>query len=132
MPALVGRVLLKQSQDPEFSILYAGSSTVASGPVTVVVFAVGPTRLPAQIWSFDATNLPVRVDFKQPAEIGARESFPVVVALSDYQSVAGISYPFRIVSLLPGKPPQIIALRSAAASATVPPNDFNGPGGDLQ
>jgi hypothetical protein len=132
IPALVGRLLLKQSQDPRLSILYAGTSTLDSKPVNVVVFVVGPTRFPAQIWSFDATNLPVQVDFRQSAEIGARESFPFVVSLSDYQSVSGIFYPFRIVSLLPGRPPQIIALRSVAADASVPPNDFNGPGGDLQ
>jgi hypothetical protein len=132
IPALVGPILLKQSQDPEFSILYAGTSTLASGPVTVVVFAVGPTRFPAQIWSFDATNRPVQVDFRVPAQIGARESFPFLTALSDYQSVSGVFYPFQIVSVVPGKPPEIIALRSVAASGTVPPNDFNGPAGDLQ
>jgi hypothetical protein len=132
IPALVGPILVKQSQDPEFSILYVGPSTLDSKPVTVVVFAVGPTRLPAQIWSFDATNLPVRVDFRSPAEIGARESFPFVVVLSDYRSVSGISYPFRIVSLLPGGPPQIVALQSVVASTTVPRNEFNGPGGDLR
>jgi hypothetical protein len=132
VPALVGSILLKESQDPQFSILYAGTSTLASGPVTIVVFAVGPTKLPGQIWFFDAANLPIQVDFKQPAEIGARESFPVVVMLSNYQPVSGVFYPFRIVSILAGRPPQIIALRSVAGDATVPPNDFNGPGGDLQ
>jgi hypothetical protein len=132
IPALVGPILLKQSQDPEFSILYAGTSTLASGPVTVVVFAIGPTRLPAQIWFFDAANRPVQVDFRVPAQIGARESFPFLTALSDYRSVSGVSYPFQIVSVVPGKPPEIVALQSVATSATVPPNDFNGPGGDLQ
>jgi hypothetical protein len=132
IPALVGAILLKQSQDPKFSILYAGTSTLASGQVTVVVFAIGPTRLPAQIWSFDATNRPVQVDFRVPAQIGARKSFPFLIALSDYRSVSGIFYPFQIVSVVPGKPPEIIALQSLAAATTVPHNDFNGRGGDLQ
>ena len=132
IPALVGRILLMESQDPRFSILYAGTSMLASGPVTVVIFAVGPRRLPAQIWSFDASNRPVEVDFRVPAEIGARQSFPFLTVLSDYRSASGVFYPFQIVSAVPGKPPEIIALQSVTATTTVPPNDFNGRGGDLQ
>ncbi len=132
VPALVGAILLTESQDPNFSMLYAGASTMDSKPVTAIIFAVGPAKLPAQIWTFDAANLPVQIDFRLPAQIGARESFPFVVALSDYQPVSGVQYPFRIISFVPGKPPEIVTLQSVSASTTAPPNDFNGPGGDLR
>src|SRR5882762_5391311 len=38
VPALVGAILLKESQDPEFSMQYAGLSTQDSKPVTTIVF----------------------------------------------------------------------------------------------
>jgi hypothetical protein len=132
VPALVGAILLKESQDPQFSILYAGTSIIGSKPVSVVVFASSLTKLPAQIWCFDATAMPVQVDFRLPAQIGARESFPIVVALSDYRAVSGVLHPFSITSFLPGKPPEILTLSSVAPASASPPNDFNGPGGDLR
>jgi hypothetical protein len=132
VPALVGAILLKESQDPEFSMQYGGTSIVDSKPVTNIIFAIGPTKFPAQIWTFDAANLAVQIDFRLPAEIGARQSFPLTVALSDYRPVSGVLYPFQIVTFWPGKPPEIATLQSVNANAAAPPNDFNGPAGDLQ
>jgi hypothetical protein len=132
VPALVGAILLKQSQDPEFSLHFGGQSTVDSKPVSVIVFMFGKTQFPAQIWTFDAANLPVQIGFRLPAQIGARESFPLEVALSDYRLVSGVLYPFRIVSFVPGKPPEIVTLQSVNANATAPPNEFTGPAGDLR
>jgi hypothetical protein len=131
VPALVGAILAKESQDAEFSIQYRGVSTLDSQPVTVIVFAVG--ALAAQIWYFqNSTGFPVEVDFRLPAEIGARSSFPGLVALSDYRSVSGVLYPFRIVSSVAGKPREIVTLQSVAPGAAASPNEFNGPGGDLR
>lgn len=132
LPALVGSILSKESQDAEFWIQYGGVTTLGSQPVTAIVFAVGPAKFPGQIWYFDATDLPVQVDFRLPAEIGARSSFPGLVALSDYRSVSGVLYPFRIVSFVAGKPPEIVILQSVATGAAATPNEFNGPGGDLR
>jgi hypothetical protein len=132
VPALVGAILLKESQDPEFSVQYVGLSTQDSKPVTTIIFRVGSEGFSAQIWTFDAANLPVRIDFRLPAEIGARQSFPLLVALSDYRPVSGALYPFQIVSFLPGKPPEIVTLQSVNANSTAPPNDFNGSAGDLR
>jgi len=134
VPALVGVILLKQSQDPTLIIQYGGTTTLDSKPVTVInfVFTVGNIRIPAQIWTFDAANLPVLIDFKSSAEVGARQSYPAVVSLSDYRAVSGVLYPFRISTFLPGRPPQNIAVESMDADVAVPVNEFNGPGGDLQ
>ena len=130
-PALVGAILLKESQDPEFSIQYGGSFTLASKPVTTIVFTVGIPPMPAQIWTFDAANLPMQIDFRLPAEIGAKRSVYGVVGLSDYQSVSGVLHPFQIVSFLPGKPPEIVTIQSMNADATAPPNESSGEAGDL-
>jgi hypothetical protein len=136
VPALVGLILLKESQDPDFSLQYGGQSTLDSKPVTVVVivFSAGPIQFPSQIWYFDSTNLPVQVDFRLPAEIGARQSPYGIVAFSDYRSVSGVLYPFRMVAFAPGNgnPPQITTLQSVTLNATASPNEFNGPAGDLR
>jgi hypothetical protein len=132
VPALVGAILVKESQDPEFSMQYAGVSTRDSKTVTTIIFALGAAGLPAQVWVFDAANLPVLIYFRMPAEIGARKSFPLMVALSDYRPVSGVSYPFQIISYWPGKPPEIVTIQSLNANSTAPANEYNGLAGDLQ
>ena len=133
VPALVGAILLKESQDPAFALEYGGTSTIDSKTFTKITFNFADaSKFPAQVWTFDATNLPVLIDFRASAEIGARQSFPVQVALSDYQAVSRVLYPFRITTFLPGKPPQIVVVQSIDASSAVPINEFNGPAGDLQ
>jgi hypothetical protein len=133
VPALVAAILLKQFQDPTLTIQFGGTSTTDSKPVTTIIFnlTVEP-RFPAQIWIFDATNLPVMVDFRAQATIGARASFPFGVALSDYRQVSGVMYPFQIMALVPGKPPQVITVQNLASNATAATNEFNGSGGDLR
>jgi hypothetical protein len=132
VPALAGAILLKESQNPKFSLHYAGQSTLDSRPVSVIVFSSGPIQFRAQIWYFDASNLPVQIDFRLSAQIGARQSLYGLVALSDYRSVSGVLYPFQIVSSLPGRPPEIVTVQSVTTSTTAEPNEFNGPAGDLQ
>jgi hypothetical protein len=132
LPALVGAILLKESRDPQFSMQYAGLSTQDSKPVTTVVFTVDQTRIPAQIWTFDAANLPVRIDFRLSAEIGARQSFPLLVALSDYRLISGVLFPFQILTYWPGKPPEVVTLQSVSVNATAPVSEFNGASGDLR
>jgi hypothetical protein len=131
VPALAGAVLLKESQNPEFSLHYGGQSTLDSKLVSIIVFSAGPIPFPSQIWYFDAANLPVQIDFRLPAEIGARQSFYGSVALSDYRQASGVLHPFRMVTFPQGKPPQIVTVQSVNTSATASPNEYNGPGGDL-
>jgi hypothetical protein len=131
VPALVGAILLKESQDPNFSMLFSGTAIQDSKPVSVIVFIFGLLKFPAQIWTFDSANLPIQVDFRLPARIGARRSRHGLVVLSDYRSVGGVLYPFRIVSPVWGQLSQIVTLQLVASGATAPTNEFNGPAGDL-
>lgn len=132
IPALAASILLKETRDSTFTLVYGGTSTLDSKPVTTILFTIEPDKLPVQFWYFDATNLPVFVDFRLPAQVGARISYPITVALSDYRVVSGVLYPFKIVSLLPGRSAQTVLVQSLVDSAAAPPNDFNGPAGDLQ
>lgn len=133
VPALVASILLKQSQEPSFFVQFGGKSTIDSQEVTNVVFCFTmEPKVPAQIWMFNTANLPVLIDFRAPAQIGARASYPFVVALSDYHQVSGVMYPFNITALVPGKLPQVVSVQSITPSAAAPPNEFNGSGGDLR
>jgi len=132
LPALVGAILLKESQDPAFAILTGGSSTLDSAPVKIIVFAIGAQSIPAQIWYFNSADQPVLVDFMLPAEIGARRTFSHVVALSDYRSVSGVLYPHEIVWFVPGKPREIVTLLSVIQGASALSDDFSGQAGDAR
>jgi hypothetical protein len=132
VPALVGSILLNEFGDPDFSLYDGGLSSLDSKPVRVIIFSAGPIQIPGQIWYFDAANLPVQVDFRLPAEIGARQSLYGLVSLLDYRAVSGVMYPFRIVTFAEGRPPQVVTLESVATDTTAPLNQFNGPAGDLR
>lgn len=125
VPALVGLILLNQSQDSEFTIEYGGTSTIDSKPVTVVIFAFGPAKLPGQVWYFDGSSLPVQVRFQLSAEIGTRKSVFGMVALSDYQSVSGVLYPFKIVEFSGRGLPEVVTLQSVSPGATASRNEPN-------
>ncbi len=133
VPALVAVILLKQSQDPRLTLQFGGTSTINSKPTTTIIFnsAVGQSP-PLQIWTFDATNLPVTVDFRAPAIIGGRQSFPFVVLLDEYRQISGVMYPFQMNAFVPGKPSEVVSIQSLASSATAAVNEFNSTAGDLR
>ena len=134
VPALIASILLKESQDPRFSFFYEVAGIQDVNPVSMirVVLTDGSANFVAQFWWFDASGLPVLADFRLPAEIGARVSFPGVVRLSNYQTVSGVRYPFSIVAFLPGGLPQTTTIQSITTGSATTPNEFNGKGGDLR
>ncbi len=133
VPAIIGSVLLDESQDPNFTMRYGGTTTIDSKPVSTIVFSVmAMPNFAEQTWWFDSTtSLPVRVEFHLPAEVGSRKSFSGIVDLSDYRSVSGVMHPFRIVMPLGGRPPEIIVLQSVTPTKTAPAPNFDGTSGDL-
>jgi len=132
VPAVVAALLAKQLADSTYSTQQMSLTSSESKPVRAI--SIGPTEIPVgQIWLFDnATNLPLRIEFRLPAELGSRLSFPGTVDLSDYRNVGGILYPFRIVTQLRGGLPEIITIQSVTPSATTPtvPNMVNSEAGD--
>lgn len=134
VPFILGRVLQNQLQDLRFSIHFVRTTQLNSIAVNVVTFSLAANpQTPPQIWWFDAsTHLPIRVDFTLPAEFGSINSFSGPIELSDYRSVGGILYPFKVVTAIPGKPPEVIVLESVTQDSTPSTNQFNSIGGDLQ
>jgi len=103
VPALVSSILVQQSQDVSFSLKQAAPSRLAPNSPAVVFSVMTKTgvSVPAQKWYFDSVSgLPARIEFIAPAKIGVIESYSSVVTLSNYQAVAGVLYPFQIVTFL--------------------------------
>ena len=127
VPALVGAILAKQSQDPTI-LLTQGTASTSTPNASVVIFSTKTKSgaAPAQRWYFDKTSsLPNRIDFLLPAKIGPVEAFAGTELLSNYQNVGGILYPFQIVAFLQSpRAMETITLQSVtpstAASASTP------------
>ena len=132
VPVVLGYVLLSEFQDQRSPVQFGGQVTLGSEPVRVVTFSDPDLpALPAQIWYFDATtSLPARVEFQLPAAVGSKVSFTGVVEVSDYRSVGGVLYPFKIVTRPERGQPETIVLQSLSPSAVTLQNDFNGAAGD--
>jgi hypothetical protein len=130
VPALLGAILLQESRDSNYSVRFDGSSTLASKPVTVVTFLSNDSQSIAQIWAFDtATRLPARVFFDSPAQIGLTQSFRALIDVSDYRAISGVLHPFRIVTYMGGRPPQVLNLQSLTARPSASTNQPGTPGG---
>jgi hypothetical protein len=134
VPAVLAAVLAKQFQDSQYSTQYLGLETLDSKPATAVTLSARPVPgLPEQIWHFDnQTGLPLRVEFRLPAELGSHKSQQGTTELSDYRSVGGVLYPFHIVTQVFGGLPEIITIQSVTPSPTVPtaPSAGNSQAGD--
>jgi hypothetical protein len=130
LPALLGAVLLQESQDSSYSMRFDGSSMLASKPVTVVTLLSNSSQAVAQIWVFDtATGLPARVFFESPAQIGLTQSFRALIDVSDYRAISGVLHPFHIVTYLEDRLPQTLNLQSLTASSSASPSQPGTPGG---
>lgn len=127
VPALVSAILAKQSQDPTVLLTQGAASASAPNASAVIFSTKGKSgAAPTQRWYFDNTSgLPNRIDFLLPAKVGPVEAFAGTVLLSNYQSVGGILYPFKIVAFLQSpRAMETITLQSVtpstAASASTP------------
>lgn len=130
LPALVSAILAGESQDTRFSAKQGLASTAVPNS-TVVVFSMltkAGESLPAQKWYFDnTTKLPTRIDFTLPARFGLIETFPGTVILSDFRTIGGILYPFKIVTFLQReRAVQTITLQSLTPSTTLPSTGSTG------
>jgi hypothetical protein len=114
---------------------YKGPTTVNSTQCILVTFSISipsGTSLVVQSWFFDAaTNLPLRVEFRLPAEVGSSMSPTGIIDVADYHSVSGIMYPFFIGVLAQGNLPEIIAIQSVTPGLSAPLPEFNSSAGDV-
>ena len=130
IPALAGPVLLNEVQNTNYSVEDGGTQTLNSKSVVVVRTMLPTKPLTAQTWYFDATtNLPVRVEYRLPTVRTAAFSLPGAADFSNFRPVAGILYPFQIVTWRQGLQVEVITLQSVSVNAAVSPNDFDAAGG---
>lgn len=125
--AVLGYVLWSELQSQEFPLKFTGEASLGSESVKVVTFSDPDIpALPAQRWYFDtATNLPARVEFNYPAVVGPKISVSGVIEVSNYQPVAGILYPFKIITISEREQAEVLVLDSVRPSASTLPNDLN-------
>jgi hypothetical protein len=137
IPALAGPILANEFQNSSYSLRYIGPKTVNGTAVTAIETSLSgspiKSRLTAQIWYFsNATNLPVRVEYRLPAEQIEQASFPAAVDLSNYAASGGGFYPFNIVLYHGAKQVGAITLQSVNTNASIPSTDFDPPTGGAQ
>lgn len=135
IPAFAGAILAREFQNPNYSLQYIGAQTLNDTPVAVVETAL-PTApnapLTSQLWYFsNATNLPIRVTYRAPADQTPLRSWPETVDLSNFTSVSGGMYPFKIV-VSDERPLASILLQSVNPSANIPSTNFDAPTGGTQ
>jgi hypothetical protein len=131
VPVAVASVLAQELGNPKMSLRFKDSETLGTEPVEVITTAL-ETDYPdnvvtPQTWYFDtSTGLPVRVEFRAPDMKAPTNSFPVAMDLSDYQSVSGVAYPFKVVSTLNGKNQAVFTVQSVVVNSGIPPSEFDG------
>lgn len=136
VPALVGSILRDDLQNANSLIRYAGPSTLDGKNVSVVRTAsMRPegTYIIGRTWYFDlATSLPLRVEYGVPALQTTQTWHQAAVDLSDFRTVAGVLYPFKIVAYQQGREQQTVTLQSIDANASIAPSDFDAPLGGVR
>jgi hypothetical protein len=137
IPAFAGAILAREFQNPNYSLRYIGTETVNGTPCTAVRTVLPTTPVNAaltdQIWYFsNATNLPIRVIYRSPADQTPLISIPETVDLSNFTSVSGGLYPFSIVVSRQDAEVAAITLQSVNPNANIPPTDFNSTAGGAQ
>jgi hypothetical protein len=137
IPAFAGAILAREFQNQNYSLQYLGAETVNGTPVTAVrtVLPTTPANvtLTDQIWYFsNATNLPIRVVYRSPADQTPLVSIPETVDLSNFTSVSGGLYPFNIIVSRQDAQVAAITLQSVNPNANIPSIDFDPPAGGAQ
>jgi hypothetical protein len=134
VPALLRPVLLRELQDPNFSIRYSGVGNTAGASVVMVTTAAETTYpdnvVTPQVWYIDSsTGLPVRVEFRAPDGRRPGNFLPVALDFSRFSAVSGVLYPMNVIYSVNGNPVQMFTVNSIQINSNVSSGDFDGPAG---
>jgi len=81
-----------------------------------------------QDWYFDPVSLlPVRVDFLTSEASNALNTATMTYLFSNYQNVAGVSFPFQVTTLFNGQQIETITFNSIQTGAIIATTDFDAP-----
>jgi hypothetical protein len=84
--------------------------------------------LSVQDWFFDpVTRLPLRVEYRIPDTTNVLFFLKAAADFSDFRSVHGILFPFRLVSYVDGKPRDMLTFSTLAVNQPVASADFDLP-----
>jgi hypothetical protein len=132
VPSLVGAVLLRELQDPNYSFEFV-SKNLSNRQVTIIrTFSVASETdriATEQTWYFDsATGLPSRIEYRFPdAKDPSRFGKPSV-DFSAYKSISNVLYPFQIVMSQNGVKMADVTIQSIVVNSNLPPQEFDSTG----
>lgn len=129
-PSFAPITLLRELQDPNYSVRIEGTTTVGSDDVTIVRLASEASPMDSwvtpQNWYFSSTTkLPVEVDRrlpdpKYPAKFGLE-----VDTMSNYQSSSGILFPTNFAFSIGGNMVKSVSVTSIKLNSVIPPSEFD-------
>ncbi len=86
-----------------------------------------------QEWLFDlASGLPLRAEYRLPANNNALEFLPAAAEFSDFRSISGVLVPFQIAVYHDGQMGGVIKLNSVLFNVGMSPTEFDSPAGGVQ
>lgn len=135
LPAhLAPLVLLKTLADVRHRLIFVGNEALNGAAVIHVRSSLEADEVSAATtvrdWFFDAaTGLPVRVEYRLPANSNALEHMPAAVELSDFRFVSGIAVPFQITVYHNGQRLGVARISSVVFNTGISPSDFDLAGG---
>ena len=136
-PHLFSLVLLRMLADARYKLVFVGEQIIGDRPVLRVRSSLAVDEITAvttvQDWFFDAgSGLPVRVEYRLPANSNALEYLSAAVELADFRSVSGLAVPFQITIYQDGQKGGIAKLSSVVFNTGISTTDFDAPNGGGQ
>jgi hypothetical protein len=133
-PTLAASILLKEFQDPNYSIQFVGASTLGAESVVVVRTSSQNNPMDSlvtpQTWYFDsASNLPVRIEHRLPDVKISTRFLITALDLGTYKNISRVLFPSQVARSIGGKPTETATVISIQTNTNVAASVFDAPGG---
>jgi hypothetical protein len=139
VPPAIAVVLAQELLNPKMSLRYKDVESLGGESVAVITTALEmdypDNVVTPQNWYFSSTTgLPVRVEFRSPDTQYPVNFIASAVDLSNYQTVSGVMFPFKVVSSVSGETQVIFTIQNVLVNSGIAPSQFDsqiGVGGAL-
>jgi len=131
VPSLVGALLLREVQDPNYSIAFVSANQGSQTTTTIKIFSVAnqsDLAVTQQTWYFDSvTSSPLRVEYRFPDPGDPGRYRNTALDFSSYKSVLGVLYPFQIVMSQGGVKMADVTIQSIIINSNLSAAEFDSP-----
>ncbi|MBI3662083.1 MAG: hypothetical protein HY234_03410 [Acidobacteria bacterium] len=134
---LAALVLFRALSDPRYKLVWIGLEPFGTGQLAHVRISLEIDEVTSvttvQDWYFDpASGLPLRVEYRLPANSNALSFLNAAVEFSDFRMVSGVAVPFQIMLYEEGQKVGVAKLNSVVFNAGLSPSEFHTPAGGVQ